>query len=76
MALCYHVDIYWGVFSTYYIFFSLFFFLPITFSRVQKFDRTSSMNTENFKKDVPDNHVHISLAFQLLDMDRIFRFRI
>ena len=75
MALCYHVDIYWGVFSTYYIFFS-FFFLPITFSRVQKFDRTSSMNTENFKKDVPDNHVHISLAFQLLDMDRIFRFRI
>ena len=53
-----------------------FFFLPITFSRVQKFDRTSSMNTENFKKDVPDNHVHISLAFQLLDMDRIFRFRI
>ena len=76
MALCYHVDIYWGVFSTYYIFFSFFFFLPIKFSRVQKFDRTSSMNTENFKKDVPDNHVHISLAFQLLDMDRIFRFRI
>ena len=50
------------------------FFLPITFSRVQKFDSTLSMNTGNFKKDVPDNHVHISLAFQLLDIDVIFRF--
>ena len=50
--------------------------LPITFSRVQKFDSTSSMNTGNFKKDVPDSHVHISLAFQLLDIDLLFRFRI
>ena len=52
------------------------FSLPITFSRIQKFDSTSSVNTGNFKKDVPDNHVHISLAFQLLDIDLIFRFHI
>ena len=48
------------------------FSLPITFSRIQKFDSTSSVNTGNFKKDVPDNHVHITLAFQLLDIDLIF----
>ena len=52
------------------------FSLPITFSRIQKFDSTSSVNTGNFKKDVPDNHVHITLAFQLLDIDQIFRFHI
>ena len=50
------------------------FSLPITFSRVQKFDSTSSMNTGNFKKDDLDDHVYISLAFQLLDIDLIFRF--
>ena len=62
MALCYHVDIYWG------------FSLPITFSKVQKFYSNSSVNTGNLKKNVLDNHVHISLAFQLLDIDLIFRF--
>ena len=51
-------------------------FSTITFSKVQKFDSDSSVNTGNFKKDVPDNHVHISLAFQLLDIDLIFRFHI
>ena len=52
------------------------FSLPITFSRVQKFDSNSSMNTGNFKKDDLDDHVYISLAFQLLDIDQIFRFHI
>ena len=50
------------------------FSLPITFSKVQKFDSNSSVNTGNLKKNVLDNHVHISLAFQLLDIDLIFRF--
>ena len=56
--------IYWG------------FSLPNTFSKVKKFDSNSSRNRGNFKKDVLDNHVHISLAFQLLDIDIIFRFHI
>ena len=50
------------------------FSLPISFLKVQKFDSNSSMNTGNFKKDDLDDHVYISLAFQLLDIDLIFRF--